>query len=113
VPLEVLSARKEGSHDKNVPLFLVKCLSLISMKGSELPHIYREKGDEATVQKFKALFDQVGPRHYFGRMGTGEEEGRERQRKETFLRCAHRRLLFPCPFFHYPFIHLFVALCAG
>jgi len=58
VPLEVLSKRKEGSHDKLVPLVLVKCLSYVVSHSSEIKDVFAKDGDAQMVQRLVTMFDQ-------------------------------------------------------
>jgi len=58
VRLEVVAKRKQGSHDKAVPLVLVKCLAYVVSHCNEVDRLFEEDGDQLLVGRLRTLFDQ-------------------------------------------------------
>ncbi len=59
IPIEIVAKRKQGSHDKGVPLIIVKCVSYLNFCALNVPNLYSQSVDEGYVQKLKQSFDQV------------------------------------------------------
>ena len=57
-PLQVVAERKEGSHDRGVPLILLKCLAYLNTHGLNTENLYRIPGDSSQIKALRARFNQ-------------------------------------------------------
>ena len=57
-PLHVVADRKQGSHDRGVPLVLLKCITYLNTHGLHTENLYRIPGDSNEVKALRARFNQ-------------------------------------------------------
>ena len=59
VPIEIVAKRKQGSHDKGVPLIVVKCIAYLNFAALLVTELYVRPVDANQLLKLKQSFDQV------------------------------------------------------